>query len=70
MNYTIKFDDCSNLWIMNGNTQRYVGDHLYDIAKANNLTTTANSESHHLSILRAHGLEIDILEEDGSKVVW
>lgn len=70
MKYTIKFDDCSNLWIMNGNAYRFVGEHLYDIAKENNLTTTANSESHHLQILRGSGLEIELLEEDGSKVIW
>jgi hypothetical protein len=70
MIYTIKFDDCSNLWIMNGNAYRFVGEHLYDIAKENNLTTTANSESHHLQILRGSGLEIELLEEDGSKVIW
>lgn len=70
MKYTIKFDDCSNLWIMNGNEYRFVAEHLYDIAKENNLTTTANSESHHLQILRASDLEIELLEEDGSKVTW
>lgn len=70
MKYTIKFDDCFNLWIMNDKAYRFVGEHLYDIAKENNLTTTANSESHHLHILRANGLEIDLIEKDGSKVTW
>lgn len=70
MKYTIQWDDFSDLWMMNGYAERFVGGHLYTIAKENNLTTVANSESHHLQILRAHGIEIELLEEDGSRVVW
>ena len=70
MKYTIQYDENSNLWMMNGWAERYIGEHLYAIAKENNLTTAANSESHHLAILRANGLDIEILEEDGSKVIW
>ena len=70
MNYTIKFDDLSNLWIMDGQAERFVGEHLYKIAKDNGITTTANSESHHLAIIKGHGIEVDLLESDGSKACW
>lgn len=68
--YKIVFDDCSDLWIMNGLAERYIGNHLYTIAVENNVTTIANSESHLLAILSSHGIDIEILEQDGSKVVW
>lgn len=68
--YRIQLDDCSYLWLMNGKAYRYVGEHFYDIAKENGVTTTANSESHHLAILRAHDIDIELVDEDGDKVSW
>lgn len=70
MKYVIKYDDCSDLWIMDGMVERFVGEHLYKIAKENNITTAAISESHQLSILRLEGVEVELLEEDGSEVQW
>lgn len=70
MKYVITYNDDTNKFMMNGVAGEYVGDHLYTIAKENNITTTANSESHHLAIIRSHGIEVELLEEDGSRMVW
>lgn len=70
MKYTIKFDDCSNLWIMNDKASRTVSEHLYYIAKQHGIGTLVYSESQLLFILRECGLEIELLEEDGSQVTW
>lgn len=68
--YVIQYDDFSNLWLLDGKAYRYVGEHFYDIAVVNGVTTIANSESHHLSILRAHDIDIELIDEDGDKVGW
>lgn len=70
MKYTIQYDEDSDKYVMNGKSYRYVGEHLYDIAVQNTVTTTANSESHHMTILEAHGIEIELLDSDGSKLDW
>jgi DNA-binding transcriptional ArsR family regulator len=70
MKYIIQFNEVPQLWVMKGVACIFICDHLISIAKENNLTTSASSESHHLQILRDHGIEIEILEEDGSKVIW
>lgn len=66
--YKIVYIDATDMYEMNGKQYEYIGEHLYDIAEENNLTHAANSESHHLAILRAAGLDIQLLEEDGSKL--
>jgi len=68
--YTITWLDEEEVWEMNGKHYKFVGEHLYDIAKANNITTSANSETHHLAIIRASGVSVALVEEDGSKVIW
>lgn len=70
MKYTITWLDEEELWEMGGEYRRWVGEHLCDIAKANDITTTANSESHHLAIIRASGVSVTLVEEDGSEVIW
>lgn len=70
MEYTITYNDKEQKFEMNGVLEMWVGNHLYTIAKENNVTTTANSESHHLAILDAHGIKVNILEEDGSRMDW
>lgn len=70
MNYTITYNDKEQMFEMNGTLELWVGAHLRTIAAENNITTTANSESHHLAILSAHGVKVNLLEEDGSRMEW
>lgn len=70
MKYVIKYDDCSDLWVMPGKAYRTVGECLDDIARENEIGALVYSESQFLLVLQACGLEIEILEADGSKVSW
>lgn len=70
MKYTIKYDDCSDLYMMGGVPARFIGEHLRDIAIENNIKFIADSESHYLAILEASGLKIELLDSDGSKLDW
>lgn len=70
MEYTITYNEKEQKFEMNGALEMWVCNHLYTIAKENNVTTIADSESHHLAILDAHGIKVNLLEEDGSRMEW
>lgn len=70
MSYPITYNEAEQKFEMNGVLEMWIGNHLYTIAKENNVTTIANSESHHLAILDAHGIKVDLLEFDGSRMDW
>lgn len=71
MGYKITFIDKTGEWEMNGVVEKYVGNHLYEIAKEHGVQhLPANSESHHLTILRSLGIDIQLVEEDGSPCHW
>lgn len=70
MIYDIVYKEEDQMFHMNGQAELFIGNHLYQIAKNENQTTTANSESHHLAILKAAGIIVNILEEDGSRMDW
>lgn len=70
MKYTIKYDDCSELYIMNGEAERFIGGHLYKIAKDNNVEFIPHSESHLLAIIQGAGIEVELLESDGSTMCY
>lgn len=70
MEYTITYNEKEQKFEMNGAFEMWVGNHLYTIAKENNVPTIADSESHHLAILDAHGIKVNLLEEDGSRMEW
>lgn len=70
MSYTITFDNKTDTFIMNGMREDTVGDLLHWISLNERIQHQASSESHLLAILRDKGVEIDLLEEDGSRMVW
>jgi hypothetical protein len=57
---------------MNGEAKDLIGYHLETIGKQLKIQDMddAISESHMLSILYSHGVEVNLLEEDGSRMVW
>lgn len=67
MNYTIQHDPSTDTFKMNGWTENFIGSHLIQIFKENDLDPNSMfSESHGLHILRGNGIEVELLEEDGS----
>lgn len=62
--YVITFDDDIDMFVMDGKYEEFIGNHFYEIAKETGVTTSANSESHHLAILRANGVEIELVDID------
>lgn len=70
MKYTITFIEKEEKFEMNGVLYRFVGEHFCDIARQHNITTAASSESHLLCMLIAYGISIELVEEDGSKLIW
>lgn len=68
--YTIVFNDDSGKFEMDGKEEALLGNFLYDIAKENNVETSCNSESHQLALIRAASIKVNLLEQDGSKMVW
>ena len=67
MNYTIQYDPSTDTFKMNGWTENFIGCHLMQIFKENDLDPNSMiSESHGLHILRGNGIEVELLEEDGS----
>lgn len=70
MKYTIVWLDGEEVFEMGGKRVAFVGEHLETIAADNNIFHRASSELHLLCIIREYGIEVDILEEDGSEVVW
>lgn len=71
MKYTIVYKEAENKYEMNGVLADFVGDHLLTISNENKLSGYGFiSEGHLLSFLNHHGIKIDLLEEDGSRMVW
>lgn len=70
MIYDIIYKEEDQMFYMNGKAEPFIGNHLYQIAKNEKQTTTANSESHHIAILRSAGIIVNLLEEDGSRMDW
>lgn len=68
MQYTIKYDECSDLYFMDGVPARLIGDHLIIIAKENNISHWAVSETHLLSIIQDEGIDVQLLDSDDSKL--
>lgn len=72
MSYTITYKDSDEMFYMNGEAKELIGYHLENIGKELKIRDMddALSESHMLSILHSHGVEVNLLEEDGSRMVW
>lgn len=68
--YTIVFNDDSGKFEMDGKEEALLGNFLYDIAKENNVEISCDSESHQLALIRAANIKVNLLEQDGSKMVW
>jgi hypothetical protein len=71
--YTITFNNKSEKFVMNGYEEIFIGEHFLNIAVLEGMQAevrTAISEGHALSILRNNGIEIDLIEEDGSLMSW
>jgi len=71
MTYTIQYDGSTDTYKMNDWTENWIGCHLMQIAKENDIDPNSFiSESHGLYILRGQGIDIELLEEDGSPLFW
>lgn len=67
MSYTISFNDATEKFVMNGYEESYIGEHFMSIARTESLeaeVTSAICESHALAILRANGVEIELVDID------
>lgn len=72
MSYTITYKDSDAMFHMNGDAKELIGYHLENIGKELKIQDMddAISEGHMLSILYSHGVEVNLLEEDGSRMEW
>jgi hypothetical protein len=71
MSYVIQYIDKEDgIYEMDGVGMYWLGDHLNSIAEQEGITYEAFSESHLLAILRDKGVEIKLLDEDGSELTW
>lgn len=70
MKYDIVWIDSKEVFEMNGSYSSLLCTHLYDIANKYNIQETAYSESHLLAIIQSKGVEVNLLEEGGSKLCW
>lgn len=64
MTYVIEFDDNSDMFVMEGWYGDLLGTHLWEIAKRENLVLEckdALAESHLLTILQGHGVDIKLV---------
>ncbi len=67
--YTIKWDEISDLWFLNEIPKRFVGDHLIEILKNNQISThDVWSESHALSILKENNIVVNLEDFNGNLV--
>lgn len=55
---------------MNGVAERFIGGHLHTIAKDNNVEFIPHSESHLLAIIQGAGIEVELLQSDGSPMTY
>lgn len=73
MTYVITFNEKESKFEMDGHLETYIGDHLKSICKYeghSGLETYAISESHLICLLRDEGVDIELLEEDGTEMIW
>lgn len=72
MSYTITYKEDSQKFEMNGKLFDFIGNHLEVIGKKEKISAVdeALSEGHMLAILGEHGIKVDLLEEDGSRMEW
>lgn len=70
MKYTITWMDEEDAFKMGEVFEEFIGEHLDAIAEKHNIKHRAGSESELLSIIRSRGIQVDLLEEDGSEMIW
>lgn len=78
MKYTIVYKEAENKYEMNGVLADFIGDHFRVIAEEHSVKDLCSyeaysmwySESYMLACLYDKGLQIDLLEEDGSRMAW
>lgn len=72
MKYKIQYDANTDTYKCDGWTENFVGCHLVRMASFHRIKEAENaiSESHMLFILRENGIDIDLLDEDGSELIW
>jgi hypothetical protein len=72
MSYTITYNESEQMFEMDGKLAELIGYHLETIGKQLKIKDMddAISEGHMLSILYSHGVEVNLLEEDGSRMEW
>lgn len=72
MNYTITYKEGLQQFEMNGVLFDFIGNHLEVIGKKEKISEVdeALSEGHMLTILQEHGISVNLLEEDGSRMEW
>jgi len=72
MSYTITYKEETEMFYMNDKPEPLIGYHLEAIGKELKIQDMDNalSESQMLSILYSHGVEVNLLEEDGSRMEW
>lgn len=72
MSYTITYKEDAQQFEMNGQLFDFIGNHLEVIGKKENISEVdeAISEGHMLAILREFGIEIDLPQEDQSRMEW
>lgn len=72
MSYTITYKEDTQQFEMNGQLFDFIGNHLEVIGKKENISAVdeAISEGHMLAILHYNGIEVNLLEEDGSRMEW
>lgn len=69
MSYTIQA--MGDKFVMNGVEAKFIVDHLFKIAEDSGFTyIQVTSESHLLHDLQEHGIVVNLLDEDGSKIEW
>lgn len=67
MSYVISFCDDSGMFFMEGSYEHFIGEHFLTIARKESLqeqVVKALSETHALAILRANGVEIELVDID------
>lgn len=72
--YTITYVESEDKYSMNGILMDFIGEHFYTIANENNIKFGQQphfrSESYMLAVIQNEGIEVDLLEEDGSRMIW
>lgn len=72
MEFTITYKDDDQMFYMNDKPKMFVGEHLEDIGRELKIKELDDclSEGHMLAVLQDKGVQINIVEEDGSRMDW